>query len=32
MYVIIGHDPENLSVEENIEGDIIRAAELVGKL
>jgi len=32
MKVIIGHDPENLSVEENIEGEIIRAAELVGKL
>ena len=32
MNVIIGKDPENLSVEENIESEIIRAAELVGKL
>ena len=32
MNVIIGKDPENLSVEENIENEIIRAAELVGKL
>jgi len=32
MNVIIGRDPENLSVEENIESEIIRAAELVGKL
>ena len=32
MNVIIGREPENLSVEENIEVEIIRAAELIGKL
>ena len=32
MNVIIGYDPENLIIEENIESEIIRAAELVGKL
>ena len=32
MNVIIGKDPENLFVEKNIESEIIRAAELVGKL
>ena len=32
MNIIIGREPENISVEENIESEIIRAAELVGKL
>ena len=32
MNVIIGKEPENLTVEENFEAEIIRAAELVGKL
>ena len=32
MNVIIGRESENLNVEENLESEIIRAAELVGKL
>lgn len=32
MNVIIGIEPENLTLEENLETEIIRAAELIGKL